>query len=173
MSAMASQMTGVSIVCSIVFFSCVGERKHQSPASLTFVRGIHRWPVHSPHKGPVKRKCFQLMTSSFYDVIHVSYIRNSKKNEIIRCNLNDELGIGSVFINATLRSPTILYVLCRTWNHLGGNLWWHCTHVWDNVSNFSIARSWLQIVKAHIFLSVCPVTCTDLITYGLTMLRYV
>ena len=27
-------------------------------ASLTSVRGIHRWPVNSPHKGPVTRKMF-------------------------------------------------------------------------------------------------------------------
>ena len=33
-------------------------RKHQSSASLAFVRGIHRWPVNSPHKGPVTRKIF-------------------------------------------------------------------------------------------------------------------
>ena len=29
------------------------------------VRGIHRWPVNSPHKWPVTRKCFHLMTSSW------------------------------------------------------------------------------------------------------------
>ena len=34
------------------------QRKHQSSASLAFVRGIHRWPVNSPHKGPVTRKMF-------------------------------------------------------------------------------------------------------------------
>ena len=33
-------------------------RKHQSSASLAFVRGIHRRPVNSPHKGPVTRKMF-------------------------------------------------------------------------------------------------------------------
>ena len=27
-------------------------------ASLTFVRGIHQWPVNSPHKWPVTRKMF-------------------------------------------------------------------------------------------------------------------
>ena len=32
--------------------------KHQISASLAFVRGIHRWPVNSPHKGPVTRKMF-------------------------------------------------------------------------------------------------------------------
>ena len=52
-SAMASQITGVSIVYSTV---CSGadQRKHQSPASLACVRGIHWWP----HKGPVTRKMF-------------------------------------------------------------------------------------------------------------------
>ena len=30
--------------------------RFQSSASLAFVRGIHRWPVNSPHKGPVTRK---------------------------------------------------------------------------------------------------------------------
>ena len=34
------------------------QRKHQSSASLVFVRGIHRWPVNSPHKGSVTRKMF-------------------------------------------------------------------------------------------------------------------
>ena len=32
--------------------------KHQSAASLAFVRGIHRWPVNFPHKWPVTRKMF-------------------------------------------------------------------------------------------------------------------
>ena len=57
MSMMASEITGVSVVCSTV---CSGadQRKHQSSASLAFVRGVHRWPVESPQKGPVKRKMF-------------------------------------------------------------------------------------------------------------------
>ena len=42
MIAMASQITGISTVCSTV---CSGEsqRKHQSSATLAFVGGIHRW----------------------------------------------------------------------------------------------------------------------------------
>ena len=57
MSAVASQIIIVSIVYSTV---CSGadQRKHQSPAPLAFVRGIHRWPVNSPHKGPVTHKMF-------------------------------------------------------------------------------------------------------------------
>ena len=55
MSTMASQITGVSIAYSIVY-SGKNQRKHQSSASLAFVRGLHRWPVNSPHRGPVTRK---------------------------------------------------------------------------------------------------------------------
>ena len=57
MGAMASQMTSLTIVYS-TFYSEADRRKHQSSASLAFVRGIHRGPVNSPHKGPVTRKMF-------------------------------------------------------------------------------------------------------------------
>ena len=57
MSAKASKITGVSIVYSTVV-SDADERKHQSSVSLAFVRGIHRWPVNSPHKRPVTQKKF-------------------------------------------------------------------------------------------------------------------
>ena len=52
MSAMASQITGLTIVYPSVY-SGADQRKYQSSASLAFVRGIHRRPVNSPHKGPV------------------------------------------------------------------------------------------------------------------------
>ena len=42
-------------------------KKYQSPVSLAFVRGIHRSPVDSPHKGPVTRKM-----GPFDDVIMLS-----------------------------------------------------------------------------------------------------
>ena len=57
MGAMASQITSLTIVYSTVY-SGVDQRKHQSSASLASVRGIHRWPVNSPHKGPVTLKIF-------------------------------------------------------------------------------------------------------------------
>ena len=55
--AMASQITRLTIVFSIIY-SGADQRKQQSSASLAFLRGIHRWPVNSPHKGPVTRKMF-------------------------------------------------------------------------------------------------------------------
>ena len=44
MSMMASQITSLLIVYSAVY-SGTDERKHQSSASLAFVRGINRWPA--------------------------------------------------------------------------------------------------------------------------------
>ena len=57
MSALAPHITSLTIVYSTAY-SGADQRKHQSSASLAFVRGIHRWPVHSQHKWPVTRKMF-------------------------------------------------------------------------------------------------------------------
>ena len=57
MWTMASQITSLTILYSTIH-SGADQRKHQSSASPAFVRGIHRWPVNSPHKGSVTRKMF-------------------------------------------------------------------------------------------------------------------
>ena len=58
-----------TIVYSRVY-SGVDQRNHQSSAPLAFVRRIHRRPVISPHKRPVKRKMFPfddvIMDTSYY-----------------------------------------------------------------------------------------------------------
>ena len=53
------------------------QRKHQSSALLDFVRGIHRWPVNSPHRGSVTRKMFP-----FDDVI----VRHSHRFTSSHCH---------------------------------------------------------------------------------------
>ena len=57
MGVMASQITSLTIVYSTVHAG-EDQRKHQSSASLAFVRGIRRWTVNSPHKWPVTWKVF-------------------------------------------------------------------------------------------------------------------
>ena len=57
MGMIASQITSLMIVYSVVY-SDADQRKHQSSASLAFVRRIHRGPVNSPNKRPVTRKMF-------------------------------------------------------------------------------------------------------------------
>ena len=71
MGAIAYLITSLTIVYSIVY-SDVDQRKHQSSASLAFVRGIHRGSVNSPHKWPVTRKMFP-----FDDVIMILANRDS------------------------------------------------------------------------------------------------
>ena len=61
------QITCLTIVYSTVY-SGADQRKHQSSASLAFVRGINRRAVNSPHKWPVTRKMFP-----FDDVIMCIY----------------------------------------------------------------------------------------------------
>ena len=80
MSTKASQITSLTIVYSTVY-SGADERKHQSSASLAFVREIHRWPVNSPHKGPVTPKMFP-----FDDVIMKShsYINLRRSSDRLR-----------------------------------------------------------------------------------------
>ena len=55
MDTMASQITSLAIVYSTIY-SGADQRKHQSSATLAFVRGIHRTTVNSRHKWPVTRK---------------------------------------------------------------------------------------------------------------------
>ena len=72
-SAIASQITSLPILYPPVY-SGADQRKHQSSASLAFVWGIHRWPVNTPHKGPVTRKCFYLRTSSYMHKFLLCYV---------------------------------------------------------------------------------------------------
>ena len=59
MGAIASLITSITSVYSTIH-SGADQRKHQSSASLAFVREIHRRPMNSLHKWPVTRKMFLL-----------------------------------------------------------------------------------------------------------------
>ena len=61
-------ITSLLIVYSTIY-SLTDQRKQQSVVLLAFVRGIHRWPVNSPHKGWATPKMFP-----FDDVITDWYI---------------------------------------------------------------------------------------------------
>ena len=101
MSAIASQITSLKIVYSTVY-SGADQRKHQSSASLAFVRAIHRWPVNSQHKWPVTRKMFpyddvviwcstirsrdlySCLLGTFLDVAHGTYSIYGDRNKLCR-----------------------------------------------------------------------------------------
>ena len=77
MGQIASQITSLTIVYSIVY-SSTDQRKHQSSVSLAFVRGIHRGPVNSPHKGPVTRKMFPFDDVIMWYLGHSLFLREFK-----------------------------------------------------------------------------------------------
>ena len=84
-NVMASQTTGVWIVCPNV---CSGadQRKHQSPASLAFVREIHRSPGDSSHKGSATRKMFP-----FDDVIMRPGAHHKVLRVLVSSKMNNQL----------------------------------------------------------------------------------
>ena len=98
MGAMVSQITSLTIVYSTVY-SRADQRKHQSSASLAFVRGIHRGPGNSPHKWPVPWKMFP-----FDDVI------------MIKSNLFKTM---SFFTNLFTTDTQLLARARELWNVLG------------------------------------------------------
>ena len=112
MTMLASQITSLTVVYSIVY-SGVNQRKHQSSASLAFVREIHRGPVNFPHKWPVTRKMFP-----FDDVIMMidlineikMYLANSSHAE--RRKSNDGIAYQSVIAIETNDDVGIVRSLC-------------------------------------------------------------
>ena len=73
--AIMSLITSLAIVYSTVY-SFADQRKYRCSVSLAFVRGIHRWPVNSPHKWPVTRKMCLFDDVIMYDISHESYRRS-------------------------------------------------------------------------------------------------
>ena len=89
MGAMAPQIASLTIVYWTVY-SGVNQRKHQSSASLAFLRGSHRGPVNSPHKWPVYKRgiYFHVMMSWCSSDLVMSGNRGiSYLNCLLLCNL--------------------------------------------------------------------------------------
>ena len=104
MSAMASQITSLTIVYSTVY-SGGDQRKHQNSASLAFVWGFHRWPVNFPDEGSVTRRMFpfdDVIMWFSWDLIFAE--RNNIRT--LRCTLCSILG--STF-ESVMRSCRIIY----------------------------------------------------------------
>ena len=93
MSAVVSQITGVSIVCSTV---CSGAEENIKAL------WIHRWPVDSPHKGPVTRKMFP-----FDDVIMHSTMVKHQRN----CLFRDWLGT-QCWQHTMVRYEALVLIVC-------------------------------------------------------------
>ena len=136
MSIMASQITDVSIAYSTV---CSGayQRKHQILAWLAFVRGIHRWPVNSPHRGWSTWEMFP-----FDDIIMWTNFGGTarKRSHWVACiiHLTDpHLGISQKDCRnnmLTMLTNSQWCEICFIDLHVMLNLWSNTImHVWFNI----------------------------------------
>ena len=122
MSAMASQITGVSIARSSL---CSGadESKHQNSAPLAFVRGIHRWPMDSPLKRPVTRKMVP------FDDIVKKHVGQHSMFVVMEKNISSP---------AKIREPNAIKLIV---------LWWPCTHA--VLCLFFVSSCWQRVMVVH------------------------
>ena len=102
MGAIASQITSLTIVYSTVY-SDADQIKHQSSASLAFVRGIHQGPVNSPHKWPVTRKMFP-----FDDVF--MYSRKIQPDIKVSIGMQKQTSQGNMGKTPTLRTQAYIWI---------------------------------------------------------------
>ena len=100
MSAMAYKITSLKILYSTVY-SDADQRKHQSSAPVALVRGIHRWPVNSPHKRLVTGEMF-----SFDDVI-----MDSCNSSLALIDFNWKFGEATLFQMAIVITNRSLLVI--------------------------------------------------------------
>ena len=132
-SATASENTSLTIVYSTVY-SGAHQRKHQSSASLAFVRGIHWWPV---NKGPVTRKMI-----SFDDVIMIS----PQNGRHVTYSIIQRLAIPQARYIATIRGLEI------------GFFYWHgLTLIPALISNYINYIAWNTITYPFPNLNGCAV----------------
>ena len=124
-SAMAYQITSLTIV-----YSGADESNHQSSASLALWGGIHRWPVNSPHKGPVTRNMFP-----FDDVIMLFICWQGYGLS------HDPMGAFWVILSNTLLRLPLIRLLYRSlintsWNTIFLNSIWS----WEICMEFSLSN---------------------------------
>ena len=160
MTMMASQITSLTVVYSTVY-SDADQRKHQSSASLAFVRGIHRWPVIYLHNWPVTRKMFP-----FDDVIMTK--ETTLKHQVYKVSpLDSDAGListqhptwpqalGEEFVPATNDWWMGLWTVsvCRYWGKcmnkcIGESQFWV-----GRITGFSKHRktdwSWLEFISTQ------------------------
>ena len=131
MGAIASQITTLMIVYSTVY-SGADQRKHQSSASLAFMRGIHRVPVNSPHKwqGPtsISNRDFRKCQDIFIFAIISPKLKWRKRQKYIKSFTEDK----NLFI---LQSMTWLLMS-----------WWR-TEPWHQQAWYLLCYHWIYCLR--------------------------
>ena len=172
MGVIASQITSVLIVYLTVY-SGAHQRKHQSSASLAFVRGIHRWPHYSDviigtmaskitsltivysivYSSADQRKHQNSMSLAFVRGIHRSPVNSPHKgpvtrkifqsDDVIMGRHNADYELRRVFFQVTLAVVVSNYRSVTSWCHPQ----WppSLAKSWNSAKVFKIASSQLWI----------------------------
>ena len=128
MSIMASQITSILIICFTVCADA-DKKKHQSSASLAFVRGIHQWPVNSFHKGPLTpNRCLFADLVMFLALkwLFVNKAKQNKTDQMHRLNWNIQFNVWISWAKYVNKLFCLWWVLCWTGNleHNSHYIWW-------------------------------------------------
>ena len=135
MGAITSQTTSITIVYSLVY-SGADARKHESSASLAFVRGIHRGPVNSPHKRPVTRKMFP-----FDDVIMTDFMHMPTPLPPVGIWFDSFLMVWHYFWNGTTLGTLehgVTLILAWISNCIHFKVWDEITHPFPNLNGVAV-----------------------------------
>ena len=108
-------------------------KSKKTSAALVFVWGIHRWPVNSPHKGPVTRKMFP------YDDVIMLWIRMTSQTlwqssyQKMVVNVATNYNTESRFSSVIIENRHWIYhrlLSCKFWSLIIiGNKYWRCGHI--------------------------------------------
>ena len=146
MGSMASQITSLTIVYSAVYWGA-DQRKHQSSASLAFVRWIHRGLVNSPHKGPVTPKMFPFddVISYMSEMTHPKWL-NVWQNGVCPRRLKSRMSQMSKSMRKWCRSQTISGNHLADTNGLGPDNQWHSVKTGSSGYNQSLNQYQYQLL---------------------------
>ena len=132
--------TSLTVVYSIVY-SGVNQRKHQSSASLAFVREIHRGPVNFPHKWPVTRKMFPfddvIMIFMGY-TIHVLRYEFRWRLLLHLLLANDYHDLWHIFPENSLMITTVLHAVVMKSDK-------HITSFWPRIVQVTKIQLWVAL----------------------------
>ena len=107
-------------------------KKHQSSASLAYVREIHRWPVNSAHKGPVTYKMYpfdDFIVWNIYFILMVTVNRNFSEQALY---IHDAFSQRQRSCSGIIHcSPTAMLHICIN----------HCTF-WFETTTIHLRKNW-------------------------------
>ena len=153
MCAMASQITSFAMVCSTIY-SGADQRKHQSCASLAFVRGIHRGPVNfitatSRHDCTIPNQTFLFISlNSAISVRLWPWCHGGYSGCLLKWTIGAELKTEN--LKGFQRLPILDHCAVTTargaWNHiyLETNIYWpyYWSKILSKVYIFTFYRLW-------------------------------